>query len=235
MFQSQIDKYSREVRESIVASLNQLGIFHSVEDYVLTVSDEDAELVKRIILKLSGEVDSSLTHVGFPPPKAIIRYDISELDPLVVTALLHDLNVDDIEFTLDEKVLSVPKSQEFQVDAHIARNEAAVNEINSIQQNARLEKSGHQSPACEICGERPAASIDLRRQVGMVVVMRQYSATAVLCESCAKKAYTEFQKSTALKGWTGVKSALMNPVVIGANAVNKKRHKDRIRKFNGGN
>ena len=96
MFQSQIDKYSREVRESIVASLNQLGIFHSVEDYVLTVSDEDAELVKRIILKLSGEVDSSLTHVSFPPPKAIIRYDISELDPLVVTALLHDLNVDDI-------------------------------------------------------------------------------------------------------------------------------------------
>jgi len=110
-----------------------------------------------------------------------------------------------------------------------------VNEIESIQENARLEKLGHQSPACEICGERPAASIDLRRQVGMVVVMRQYSATAVLCEGCAKKAYTEFQKSTALKGWTGVKSALMNPVVIGANAVNKKRHKDRIRKFNGGN
>lgn len=234
MFQTQIDKYSREVRESIVTSLNQLGVVHDIKDFVLTVSDEDADLVKRIITKLAGEVKTSPSLTSSQQAEKVIRYDISELDPLVITALVHDLNVGQIEFTLDDNVLSVPKSQELQVDAHIARNEAAVNEIESIQQNARLEKSGQQSPSCEICGERPAAPIDLRRQVGMVVVMRQYSATAVLCERCAHKAYAEFQKSTALKGWTGIKSALMNPVVIGANAVNKRRHKDKIRKFNGG-
>jgi len=33
MLQTQIDNYSRDVRESIVASLNQLGILHSVKDY----------------------------------------------------------------------------------------------------------------------------------------------------------------------------------------------------------
>ena len=235
MLQTQIDNYSRDVRESIVASLNQLGILHSVKDYVLTVSDEDADLVERIIAKLAGELKTSPTLATPQPAETIIRYDISELDPLAITGLVHDLNVDQIKFTVEANVLSVPRSLELKVDAHIARNEFEVNEIESMQDNARLEKSGHQAPACEICGERPAASIDLRRQAGMVVVMRQYSATAVLCERCAQKSYTEFQKSTALKGWTGVKSALMNPFVIGTNAVNKKRHKDKIRKFNGGN
>lgn len=234
MFQSQLDKFSREIRESIITSLTQLGIIHSVKDFVLTVSDEDEELVKRIIVKLAEGVHSPSPHVDPQPAGTTIRYDISELDDLVITALIHDLNVDQIKFTLNDKVLSVPKSQEFQVDAHIARNEAAVNEIESIQESARCEKLGHQSPRCEICGERSAALITLRRQVGMVVVMRQYSEKAVLCESCARTAYIEFQKSTALKGWTGVTSALMNPIIIGANAFNKKRHKDRIRKFKGG-
>lgn len=235
MFQTQIDKYSREVRDSIVTSLNQLGVVHNTKDFVLTVSDEDADFVMRIIAKLAGEVNTSPSLTSSQQTEKVIRYDISELDPLVITALIHDLKVDQIEFTLDENVLSVPKSKESLVDAHIARNEFEVNAIESMQENARLEKSGQQSPSCEICGEQPAAPIDLRRQVGMVVLMRQYSATAVLCEHCAQKAYMEFQKSTVLKGWTGIKSALMNPVVMGANVVNKKRHKDKIRKFNGGN
>jgi hypothetical protein len=234
MFQFQIDKHSRDIRESIIDTLNRLEILHSIKDFVLSVSDDDSARVKGIIAGLDGTVESWTTDLVPSRTETMIRYDISELDPLVCTALLHDLEVDHIKFTLNDSILVVSKSLELKVDEHLARIEREVRELESMQKNARLEKSGHQALPCEFCGQRPAAPIDLRRQVGMVIVMRQYRASAVLCERCAQESYSDFQKSTALKGWTGVRSALTNPVIIGANIVNKKRHKDNIRKLNGG-
>jgi hypothetical protein len=82
---------------------------------------------------------------------------------------------------------------------------------------------------CEVCGERPAARIKLKRGVGMVLVAKTYTAEVTLCAGCAASATSEFQKKTALQGWTSPRSALANPFYMASNAVNKARHKRDLR------
>lgn len=82
---------------------------------------------------------------------------------------------------------------------------------------------------CEVCGSSPAARIKLRRGVGLVLLAKTYTADVHLCESCAAKATTEFQSKTALQGWTSPRSALTNPFYLASNAVNRAKHKRRLR------
>jgi hypothetical protein len=82
---------------------------------------------------------------------------------------------------------------------------------------------------CQICGGSPAAQITLRRGVGMVVVARTYTADAMLCDNCASVTTKEYQSKTALQGWTSPRSALSNPVFLALNAVNRAKHKKRLR------
>ena len=82
---------------------------------------------------------------------------------------------------------------------------------------------------CELCGQRPAARIKLKRGVGMIIAARTVSADVTLCESCAASATAEFQKKTALQGWTSPRSALSNPFFLASNAVNRARHKRNLR------
>jgi len=81
---------------------------------------------------------------------------------------------------------------------------------------------------CEACGSSPAAPIKLKRNVGLVVVHRTYTVTAVLCASCADSATSEFQKETLVKGWTSPRSALLNPATIAANAFRKHKHRKQL-------
>lgn len=83
--------------------------------------------------------------------------------------------------------------------------------------------------ACEVCGERPAARIKLKRGVGLVLVARTYTAEVYLCEGCAATVTSEFQKKTALQGWTSPRSAIANPFYMASNAINKARHKRELR------
>jgi Zn-dependent membrane protease YugP len=66
------------------------------------------------------------------------------------------------------------------------------------------------------------------RSVALIVILIVTSGAAA---QRAAEAYKQFQKSTAIKGWTGVRSALMNPIVLGTNAVNRNKHR---RKLQGG-
>jgi hypothetical protein len=81
---------------------------------------------------------------------------------------------------------------------------------------------------CEICGHSPAAPIKLKRHVGLVVVHRTHTITAVLCAECAERVTAEFQKETLKKGWTSPRSALFNPGTIAANAIRKQKHKRQL-------
>ena len=83
--------------------------------------------------------------------------------------------------------------------------------------------------ACEVCGQSPAARIKLKRGVGLVLVARTYTAEVNLCEGCAATVTSEYQKKTALQGWTSPRSAIANPFYMASNAINKARHKRELR------
>lgn len=162
-----------------------------------------------------------------------INYDLSELGPAAREQIEQSLAAAKILYLFDGRTLSIDQSDEEVVDEIISANEIVEEFINSTQSEARAVREGSLVRACELCGSRPAASLSLRRQVGMVVVMRQYEVDAVLCSSCAESAYSDFQRQTAIKGWTGVRSALMNPVMLSANAVNIRRHREQINQIRG--
>ena len=134
------------------------------------------------------------------------------------------------QFVRQGKKVLVVSQANLAVDNALEESAAELQLLESHQTESRLIKQGTQSPYCQICGKTPAAPIDLRRQVGMVVLMRTYTSEMTLCSSCADVAYRQFQKSTAIKGWTGIRSALMNPIVIGTNAVNKGKHRKNLEK-----
>lgn len=81
----------------------------------------------------------------------------------------------------------------------------------------------------DACGRSPAAPIKLKRNVGLVLVHRTYTAKPVLCAACAEIATKEFQRETLVKGWTSPRSALFNPATIAGNAIRQKRHERRLR------
>ena len=164
-----------------------------------------------------------------------INYDLSELGPAAREGIEKALVRSKILYLLDEKSLSVDKNDEARVDEIIAASEKVDSYFASVQSDARAVQEGTLGRSCENCGTRPAAPLALRRQVGMVVIMRQYEIDAVLCGECGERAYVDFQKQTALKGWTGVRSALMNPVMLSANAVNIRRHREQIDQLRRGN
>ena len=228
-----LSEFEQEFQDAIIADLNGKKIFHTYLNSVLDVSLESDGIVAEIIGKRKTLHAAVLSVIDAPQ----LRYDFSELDDLVATAVRHDLEVDGIDYFYDTetKILTVLKEHENRVDEHISFNESYVRESDEAQHRSRLEKTGNASPICELCGTSPAAPIELRRQVALVVVRQTYRAEAILCESCARTAYAKFQKSTALKGWTGVLSALTNPLLIGSNVVNKQKHKNRLRKCERGN
>jgi hypothetical protein len=78
---------------------------------------------------------------------------------------------------------------------------------------------------CEGCGKRPAAKIKLRRGVGMLLVARTYTTELNLCGICAEMLTSEYQRKTAVQGWTSVISAIRNPFFLASNAANKARHR----------
>ena len=163
-----------------------------------------------------------------------INYDLSELGLAARERIEQSLTEARILYLIDAASLSIDKDDEETVDRIISATETLDDYYNTTQSEARAVRDGTLGRACEICGDRPAAALSLRRQVGMVIIMRQYEVDAVLCSRCAERAYVDFQKQTAIKGWTGVRSALMNPVMLSANAVNIRRHREQINQLRRG-
>lgn len=159
-----------------------------------------------------------------------VKYDIGELDPLERSALREVLTARGIRFQLTDSVLLVYAEDEATVDGLLAALEQVGEELRQEAAAARsVPARAVGGRVCELCGRGPAAPLVLRRQVGMIVVASTHTVDAVLCDSCAQAATRSFQKQTAIKGWTGVRSALTNPVVIATNARNRKKHRDQLR------
>ena len=150
----------------------------------------------------------------------MIRYDLSDLDPAVRVEVMKEVNRRGIFNTYVDHVLSVSEEYEAAVDELVTIEELrAESQKESEAQYHRL-RSGAEAASCETCGRSPAAQLVLRRQVGMVVVSKTETFESYLCRQCGENMRRWVQKQSALKGWTGVKSALMNPVVLGINERN---------------
>lgn len=151
------------------------------------------------------------------------RYDVSGLDPSIVGSLKSALDEQGILHVLAGSVLTISEADEPTVNAIVARLEAEFQARTSISRNS--DDGGR---ACEVCASIPAAMISLRRQVGMVVARSVINADAILCGPCAEVAYKDYQKQTAIKGWTGSISAVTNPFMLGLNASNIRKHRAEI-------
>ena len=213
----------------LVSAMNTDGVLHAITGSKLKVSDDDATAIKTV-LDLLRSASQTSNDPKSDSRSAEIKYDISNLHALEIQFLISKLRDREVQFTIDELVLKVSRHHEHAVDNALEESAVELQLLESHQTESRLIKQGTQSPYCQICGQTPAAPIDLRRQVGMVVLMKIYTSEMTLCSSCADEAYRQFQKSTAIKGWTGIRSALMNPIVIGTNAVNKSKHRKNLEK-----
>lgn len=153
----------------------------------------------------------------------MIRYDLNDLDPAVRRDIMRQVNLRGILNTYIDNVLSVPEQFEAAVDAIVDSEEARGTFQREHEEQLQMVHTGASPATCESCGNTPAANLVLRRQVGMIVLAKTETFDSFLCRSCGENLRKWIQKQNAMKGWTGVRSALMNPVVIGTNERNYAR------------
>ena len=165
-------------------------------------------------------------------PSSKVRYDCSGLDAVVRKMIINSLEEANIVFELDNNILSVHRKYETVVDDIIATWETWGEEQRALQAQGKRALQPDAKPGerfCENCGSSPAAPIRLRRQVGLVFVRTFYQSQLVLCDTCGQALTKEFQKQTALKGWTGVLSAMINPFMLAANARQRSKHRQTLK------
>ncbi len=198
------------------------------------LSDEEFDMGKQKIL--SSERQLVDQHEVSEDSKnvrndSIVRYDLSKLSPAVRKMIFESLDEAKINFEISgsdpsKDPMVVSKQSEERVDQIITFWEEWGDEMVTDAKRAEAAQQGDlNATICELCGKSPAAEIVLRRTVGMVLVMSNYQAQLVLCETCGESATKEFQKQTALKGWTSLYSAALNPFYIAGNAKNRRKHK----------
>ena len=153
----------------------------------------------------------------------MIRYDLSDLDPAVRAEVIKEINRRGILNTYIDHVVLVPDEFEDAVDALVQTEEIRGQFQREHEEHLQMIRAGLRPESCDNCGSSPAAHLVLRRQVGMIVLAKTETFDAYLCRSCGENLRKWIQKQNAIKGWTGVKSALMNPVVLGTNERNYAR------------
>jgi hypothetical protein len=157
------------------------------------------------------------------------RYDVSEMLPLERSRLKHRLSEEGIEFSIVGFVLSIDHTDEAQTDQVLLEvEEFGLRLRDEFSRDARAREGDVRALSCEVCGESPAAEINLRRMVGLVVIAETFNYSAILCNPCADAATSSAQQQTAIKGWTSISSAAMNPFVIAANARSRRNHRRKL-------
>ena len=74
-------------------------------------------------------------------------------------------------------------------------------------------------PQCRQCGRAPAATIHIRRHVGMLVVARMRNLKAPLCREHGEALVKQWLKSTLLLGWWGIIAFFLNFYAVGLDIV----------------
>ena len=70
---------------------------------------------------------------------------------------------------------------------------------------------------CRICGRGHAASLVIRRHVGMLVMQRFIKVRAPLCRECGIKMTKTYTAQTLVQGWWGVISFFANWYCLAGN------------------
>jgi hypothetical protein len=73
--------------------------------------------------------------------------------------------------------------------------------------------------ACDLCGAVPAVRADLRRQIGMITLVRIRTSKAALCRECGVHLFGHFTVRTLLFGWWTVLLAPLNVMIVVLNFV----------------
>lgn len=160
-----------------------------------------------------------------------LRYDFSELDAIVRTMVITSLEEAEIAHEFEDDILSVGRKDEADVDEIITTWEDWGEQQREMRTHGEQAIAPGATPGekrCELCSSSPAALITLRRQVGMIIVRSHYQSQLVLCDACGSALTKEFQKQTALKGWTGVLAAMTNPFVLASNARQRSKHRQAL-------
>lgn len=75
-----------------------------------------------------------------------------------------------------------------------------------------MAKSGN--IGCAICGRTPTRSITVRRHQGMIFLMRFIKVKRSLCRDHGVAMTKSYLGKTALQGWWGIISVMVNPFVM---------------------
>jgi hypothetical protein len=78
---------------------------------------------------------------------------------------------------------------------------------------------------CQLCRREPAQEVTLRRQVGMLILMRTYKFKGWLCREHALEHGNDWLKKTLVLGWWGFFSFFVNFFVIGTDLLALSRAK----------
>ncbi|GAB2719187.1 hypothetical protein GCM10027089_48920 [Nocardia thraciensis] len=67
---------------------------------------------------------------------------------------------------------------------------------------------------CAVCGASPAARVDFRGHRGMVILMQFRRTPGPFCRDCGLATYREMTADSALFGWWGILSFVVNPATM---------------------
>ena len=155
-----------------------------------------------------------------------LKYDLSAFTPIERQLLRNRLEEESIVFTLDQEILRIDDADEGRVDAALVMVERIGTAISEeIEMEEQALAGGSKAGRCDNCGSTPAAPINLRREVGLVLASSTHNVSAVLCQPCAEALTNEMQRQTALKGWTSPVSLFLNPFVIAGNERSRRKHR----------
>lgn len=122
-----------------------------------------------------------------------------------------------IPYSYEEMILSVDQLFEVIVD-HVVQKAEKSGDIAKRQQGiARAILLNEGDSPCEECGQVPAALLRQRLQVGLLIISKTDSIEAHLCVDCGAALRREVRKQNLIKGWIGLRSATMNPVIMATN------------------
>jgi hypothetical protein len=147
----------------------------------------------------------------------MIRYNLSLLEPSVRMSVIDDVQSRGIPYSYQEMTLSISEQFEAILDHVVLRAEQSGDIARERQSIARAILLDEGASPCEVCGRAPAAPLRQRLQVGLLIIAKTVTIESHLCLDCGNALRQKVRKQNLIKGWGGLRSAAMNPVIMATN------------------
>jgi len=82
------------------------------------------------------------------------------------------------------------------------------------QQEQFPQQMQYQPGTCRFCGGYPAADATVRGHQGMIIVMRWLKLTGPFCRTCGIASVRDMTAKSAVQGWWGIGSMIINPIIM---------------------